>query len=51
MAAGLAVFFLLSSQAMPNYWYLVAVVAVFGSQAEGWQQCVASAFRRTAPSG
>jgi hypothetical protein len=34
MAAGLAAFFLLSSQAMPNYWYLVAVVAVFGSQSE-----------------
>jgi hypothetical protein len=32
LAAGLAAFFLLSSQAMPNYWYLVAVVGVFGSQ-------------------
>ena len=32
MAAGLAAFFLLSSQAMPNYWFLVAVVAAFGSQ-------------------
>jgi hypothetical protein len=32
---GLAVFFLLSSQAMPNYWYLVAVIAVIGSRAVG----------------
>jgi uncharacterized membrane protein len=32
MAAGLAAFFLLSSQAMPNYWFLVAVIAVFSSQ-------------------
>jgi hypothetical protein len=32
MAAGLAVFFLFSSQAMPNYWFLVAVIAVFSSQ-------------------
>jgi uncharacterized membrane protein len=32
MAAGLAVFFLFSSQAMPNYWFLVAVIAVLGSQ-------------------
>jgi hypothetical protein len=32
MAAGLAAFFLLSSQAMPNYWFLVAVVAALGSQ-------------------
>lgn len=28
---GLAAFFLLSSQAMPNYWYLVAVIVVIGS--------------------
>jgi hypothetical protein len=34
MAAALAAFFMLSSQAMPNYWYLVAVVAVFGSQTD-----------------
>ena len=32
MAAGLAAFFLLSSQAMPNYWFLVAVIAIFSSQ-------------------
>jgi uncharacterized membrane protein len=32
LAAGLAALFLLSSQAMPNYWYLVAVAGVFGSQ-------------------
>ena len=31
MAAGLAAFLLLSSQAMPNYWFLVAVVAVMGA--------------------
>jgi hypothetical protein len=31
LAAGLAAFFLLSSQAMPNYWFLVAVIAAFGS--------------------
>jgi hypothetical protein len=29
--AGLAVFFLLSSQAMPNYWYLVAAIVAIGS--------------------
>jgi hypothetical protein len=34
MAAGLAAFLLLSSQAMPNYWFLAAVVAVFGSQCD-----------------
>ena len=38
MAAGLAAFLLLSSQAMPNYWFLVAVVAVFGSQSDGSAQ-------------
>jgi uncharacterized membrane protein len=32
MAAGLAAFFLFSSQAMPNYWFLVSAIAVFGSQ-------------------
>jgi hypothetical protein len=30
-ALGLAVFFLFSRQAMPNYWYLVAVTALLGS--------------------
>jgi hypothetical protein len=30
-ALGLAVFFLFSRQAMPNYWYLVAVAALLGS--------------------
>jgi hypothetical protein len=28
----LATFFLLSRQAMPNYWYLVAVTALLGSE-------------------
>jgi hypothetical protein len=29
--AGLALFFLLSTQAMPNYWYLMTVIVVLGS--------------------
>jgi hypothetical protein len=32
-AAGLTAFFLLSSQAMPNYWYLIAVVAIVSAVA------------------
>jgi hypothetical protein len=32
--AGLAIFFLLSTQAMPNYWYLVAVIVVIGSESD-----------------
>jgi uncharacterized membrane protein len=34
-AIGLAVLFLFSRQAMPNYWYLVAVVALLGSISPG----------------
>jgi hypothetical protein len=34
-AIGLAVLFLFSRQAMPNYWYLVAVTALLGSIPEG----------------
>ena len=34
MAAGLAAFFLLSSQAMPNYWFLVAVLAALGARSD-----------------
>jgi Glycosyltransferase family 87 len=34
MAFGLAVFFMLSRQALPNYWYLVAVIAALGSLSE-----------------
>jgi hypothetical protein len=30
LAAGLAVFFLLASQALANYWYLVAAMAILG---------------------
>lgn len=32
LAIGLATLFLLSSQTMPNYWYLVAVISILGSQ-------------------
>jgi hypothetical protein len=35
MALGLAVFFMLSRQAMSNYWYLVALIAILGSQPTG----------------
>ena len=30
-AAGLTAFFLLSSQAMPNYWYLIAALTIAGA--------------------
>jgi hypothetical protein len=38
LAAGLAVFFLLSSQAMANYWYLVAVIAILGCVGDVMQE-------------
>ena len=37
LALGLAVLFMLSRQAMPNYWYLVAVVSLLGSQSRSSQ--------------
>ena len=46
---GLAVFFLLSSQAMPNYWYLVAVIVAIGAKSGGEGEAIGPYGERSEP--